>query len=188
MLDDRENGVGGKITESLPEPGHPVIGGYGDDDLVEVPPHPGSGKILLFYGDGQEVGLNVNDLHSQTSRSAFPPFQARQQQGDQSQKDFIGKRDEVRDDQVKDKKAQKKGQEFRVAKLGGVLEKTISNHGVTGSLSPLKGAFNNGLSPTRDYSKDRTRNPAKAESNRIFCGRTCPKQDAPFSPSLPGFP
>jgi hypothetical protein len=148
MLEDRENGVGGEITKGLPESGHPVIGSYGNENLVEISPNPGSGKILLLYGDGQEVGLNVNDLHSQTSRSAFPPFQPRQQQGDQSQEDFIGKGDKVRDDQVKDKKAQKKGQEFRVAKLGGVLEKTISNHGVTGSLSPLKGAFNNEPSPT----------------------------------------
>jgi len=52
MLDDRKNGVGGKISKGLPESGHPLIGGYGNEDLVEVPPNPGSGKILLFYGNG----------------------------------------------------------------------------------------------------------------------------------------
>jgi hypothetical protein len=75
------------------------------------------------------------------SGPVFSPLQARQQQGDQSQKDFIGKGDEVRDDQVKDKKAQEKGQEFRVAKPGGVLEKTISKHVVEISLTPLKGGL-----------------------------------------------
>ena len=58
----------------------------------------------------------------------FPLFQTRQQQGEQSQEDFIGKGDEVRDDQVGDEEAQGKPQQFRVAKPGGVLQEKISKH------------------------------------------------------------
>ena len=58
----------------------------------------------------------------------FFSFQTRQQEREQSQEDFIGKGDEVRDDQVGDEEAQGKPQQFRVAKPGGVLEDEISKH------------------------------------------------------------
>jgi len=58
----------------------------------------------------------------------FFSFQTRQQQGDQSQEDFIGKRDEIGDDQVGDEEAQGKRQEFGVAKPGDILQEKVSKH------------------------------------------------------------
>jgi len=126
------------------------------------------------------------------SGPVFSPLQARQQQGDQSQKDFIGKGDEVRDDQVKDKKAQEKGQESRVAKPGSVLEDTISKHVVGIPLTPLKGrltlkAGRNNWPVSPKIIQGYVRSSAKAEPKRIFRGGHAQNMSPPSCPVIPNF-
>ena len=70
----------------------------------------------------EEVHLNRGSIVA----VAFPLFQSRQQEGDQPQEDFIGKGDEIRDDQVGDEEAQGECQELGIAEAGGELHETIS--------------------------------------------------------------